>query len=584
MTACSPEPKADLEYWCRALPRPPKFLDSDSDDAGAFRRPTLTAFTSRRDLVDSEKPESADDNESPENANYAISAKSAGDKNDDVAIADTTESFTTATLKALMTGDNECAIEDDDDEDKKVKINLGEDDDLWEDLDGASYNANGTAAIKTAVAVRACQKQQEQQTQQKQQKDQKQQAEQDDGVLIIGGRVKYARNSDGSLVSNLSEQLRQASKLAASAAPTRSGSITSIVSTDVSEASRGRNEHAAGHESPFATGNARLPNPLRCHPCPMTPPRTLYDIGPQSPNPPPPVPPSTPHVVPAPPRSRFNSTSSIQALLTPPMSPTTAVATMATAVATILTSSSGTTSAIALMAVSNASSGTSSGGTSGVSSLASSTLSRATPKVMPFTGPPEPTILHIAQLKRPNRYCTTVNPNGSEVQVLLPFGGCSGPRFVPTVDLSHQVAARSSSSTSSSSNGVLHPRRKLIRSASSDLLHSEMTDSLRKQILDENNSRYTFQYFGTRRFVNPDPVPDETPLTALAPPPVQRTKSTPNVRRVPLPTVPENCKGKEVARGPHGHPIPTFRPVYFVDDYKEPKDWGWERNYHAKGW
>ncbi|CAK7245787.1 MAG: hypothetical protein STHCBS139747_007379 [Sporothrix thermara] len=575
----------------------------------------MTAFTSRRGLPAAEKPkpESSQDSESESESDSDSDSDNADNTNQKASprcnvpakpspyagknITTTSNytnlftekaSFRTAARNAIIAADNECAIEDDeDDEDNRENddINLGDDEDLWEDEDGVSYDANGTVVIQTAVVVR------QPQLQQMQQKGKTKRAEPDEGVLIVGGKVKHARHPDGSLVSNLSEQLRRAARLANSAAPTRSGSFISIVSFDGSETTREARVHGttATHEAPFATGHPQLPNPLRCHPALVTPPRTPPEAGPQSPNLPPPAPPSTPYVVPTPPRSRFNSTTSLQDLLTPPVSPSTAVATMATAVATILTSSSGTTSTIALMAVSNASSGTSSSRTSGASSLSStlsSAASEATPKLKPSETLPRNPILHIPQLKSPFKICTAIDANG-DVQYLMPFNGYSGPRLEPTINLADQVSDGSvSTSFGIGSSGQPRPRprprRKLIRSASSDLLPGELTASLRQQILDENNSRYMFQHFGTRRFVDADPGA----TTSVAPPPLSRTESTPNVCRQPLSTVTEDAddKGKAVARGPHGFPLPTFRQVYYVDDYKEPEDWSFSRDYHSKGW
>ncbi|CAK7236471.1 hypothetical protein SCUCBS95973_009618 [Sporothrix curviconia] len=607
-----PRRKADLANWCRALPRPPQFPDSDSNEVSAFLRPKVSAFTARPGLAASEKGESSRDKEATEDgSNKSSSSSNNGsppaslliDKINDDSDGYTNQLMTKSMIKAvamhaMATSDNECAIDDDDKDDhddgpnnpfKKGnangEIDLGSDDDLWEDEDGTSYNANGTAVIKTAIVVRrGLQKQQHQQK--LKQKGKKVPAELTDGTIIIGGKVKHARHPDGTLVSNLSEQLRRAARLVGPVALSHSGSTTSIGSTIGSETNHAQaatheihEQHAApaGHEPPFTTGNTELPNPLRCHPGPVTPPHTPPEAGAQSPGPPPPPPPSTPQVVPTARRSRVGSRGSLPALLTPPMSPTTVVATMATAVATILNSSSGTTSTIALMAVSNASSGTASGRTSTASSL-SSAMSRATPKRTPPVVPPETNLLHIKQINtKPIKGRIIMDAHG-DGQVTLPFNGCYGPRLEPTIDLAAQRSLRPSPA-SSTGNEPPRPRRKLIRSASSDLLHGEATDFLLKQILDENNSRYIFQHFGTRRFVDATPGP-----STLAPPPFHRTESTPNVCREPLPTVAEESKGKEVARGPHGFPLPVFRQVYFVDDYKEPEDWSWDRGYHSKGW
>ncbi|CAK7272130.1 hypothetical protein SEPCBS57363_004975 [Sporothrix epigloea] len=551
--------------------------DSDSEEAGAFFRPTSTALLARRSpaVVDKSVSRHGLENSGSVDKEATSSCIVASqprlnldnipnitNKSEDANNTAEQNSSAAAALQTAITADDDCAIEDDDDD---VNNNLGDEEDLWEDDDGMSYNAHGSAVIKTAFAVRP------NQLRKKHQRGSAKVLKQDSSTLFLGGTVKYARHPDGSLISNLSQQLRQAAQLADLAAPTCSELITPKNKEESSRTTTPENI-AADTVSPPATCAAQLPDPLRCYPITVTPPPTPPEIGPQSPNPPPPVPPSTPQVA-LTRRSRFGSTSSLRPLLTPPLTPTAATATMATAVATILSSSGSTTSTIALMAASSGSSGTASTRATSVSSV----LSNATPKQSLVTVPPKNPILHIAQIKRPTYKARNGVNFGGGPNGFVAYNGYSGPRLEPFINLDAQVSLDSSSALSDSAEEPCL-RRKLIRSASSGLIASEMTDSLQRQILNENKSRYIFQHFGTRRFV------DLEPNSAARPSPFQRSMSMQNVSHEPLLTEAEIGKGKAAARGPNGHPHPVFRQVYFVDDYKEPEDWTWERGYHTKGW
>ncbi|CAK7565243.1 MAG: hypothetical protein SEPTF4163_003155 [Sporothrix epigloea] len=577
MAACV-DRKPDLANWCRALPRPPKMADSDSEEAGAFFRPSSTALLAQRSSAVVDKTVSRHgfensasvDKKATSSCVDSLQSRLNSDeisnitkKSEDADNNAEQNSSAAAALQATIAAADDCAIEDDDDDNN----NLGNEEDQWEDEDGMSYNAHGSAVIKTAFAVRP------NQLRKKHQRGSAKVLKQDSSTLFLGGNFKYARHPDGSLVSNLSQQLRQAARLADLAATTCPKNITSDSNINKEESSRTTLKNiVADTVSPPATCAAQLPDPLRCYPITVTPPPTPPEMGPQSPNPPPPVPPSTPQVA-LTRRSRFGSTSSLRPLLTPPLTPTAATATMATAVATILTSSGGTTSTIALMAASSGSSGTASTRATSMSSV----LSNATPKQSLVTVPPKNPILHIAQIKRPTYKARNGVNFGGEPNGFIAYNGYSGPRLEPFINLDAQVSLDSSSAISDSTEEPC-PRRKLIRSASSGLLNSEMTDSLQRQILNENKSRYVFQHFGTRRFV------DLEPNASARPSPFQRSMSMQNVSHGPLLAEPENGKGKAVSRGPNGHPHPVFRQVYFVDDYKEPEDWTWERGYHTKGW
>ncbi|CAK7272849.1 hypothetical protein SEPCBS119000_005339 [Sporothrix epigloea] len=567
--------KPDLANWCRALPRPPPVTDCDSDETGAFFRPTSTALRARRSLAEIKEVESKHNNENNRSLNEKAltngthtlgtlintnKLQSIIEASGETCLAANQTGAISDKPKPIIANNDECAIEDDEDD------NQSDDEDLWEDEDALSYNANGSAVIKTAFAFRP------NQLRKKQQRSQTRHSERESDNPVIGGKFIPARHPDGTFISNLSQQFREAARLAELAALTCPESITTDSTKEQCSRTTTPGRTAANTVSLFTNGANHLPDPLRCCPVTVTPPPTPLANASQTPNLPPPAPPSTPQVVPSR-RPRFGSTASLRALLTPPMTPTAAIATMATAVATF-SSSGGTTSTIALMAVSGASSGTASTRATSVSS----SLSNATPKEDLSMVPPKSAILHIEQIQRSSYRARNGMSIDGEPQGLLPYNGYSGPRLEPFVDLGAQVSLDYPSASTDNSEQPCF-RRKLIRSASSDLMSGEMTDLMRRQIQNENKTRYIFQHFGTRRFI--DPAPGSVTARRC---PFQRSLSMQNVQNRPLLEVSESDKAKGITRGPNGHPHPLFRQVYFVDDYKEPEDWTWERDYHTKGW
>ncbi|CAK7215528.1 hypothetical protein SEUCBS140593_002566 [Sporothrix eucalyptigena] len=442
----------------------------------------------------------------------------------------------------MIEHDNDCAIEDDSGNDSDFLS----DEDEWEDDGSESCDAHETTIFEASIVIRNGLRFQ------MPQKKSKGKAKQGPNDLVLGGTYRHARNPDGSLISNLARQMKlEAERLAEERRSheflhSHAGGIASI---DVA--------HSTGYLGPlFSTGNHQLPDPLRYHPGPATPPGTPPSLESQSPIPPPPAPPSTPSMPIIRRQLRFGSSASIQELLTPPMSPTTAVTSMATAIATLLSSSNPAATAIAILS-----------GSSSRSSVAGSASTASSFSV------PENGVIHIEQLKSSQKHVSyssnhTVIDEYGEVRNPVPFNGAYGPRAGPVVKLGQQLLPAScpNAAPSSSTDGIIDGipdtagcrrlRRPLMRSASSDLLPGEITDSLREQILNENNSRYIFTVYGTRRFVE---VPPGAPPVC-------------------------NCRRHGSGRAPHGHKYPPARQVYFVDNYKEPESWTWANDYNSKGW
>lgn len=538
--------------------------------SSAFVPPTLTAFTSRLRMPMDDGQEiiagragrggdtTDDDNKSGNGGKKNGKAASNGDSN--------TQAVAINVIASVFNA-NECAIEDSDDEgdEKKNDKNPGESssaiansDEDWEDEDGASYNANGTAVIKTAVAIRRRQLQPQNKYQRylRQKKlptelEGPQVYDSKGHLIIIGLPVNPARNPDGSLVSNLSLQLRrQAEEMDAAS------SNNSLAGSAASSRRSSRGALPAPHGSPFTTGNPQFPDPLRCHPALVTPPLTPPYHGAQSPEQPPPAPPSTPY---SPPPSRFTSNMSLQAALTPPMSPSTAMVSMATAVATILSS------------------------TSSSSSISTASDTGSTSGTAPSTSP--------------DTASSTNTTNGVVMSVTQAIGS-----FRPFGNSTLQAVINATSNAGNNNNNGLGMRPTLVRSASSHLLGAELSKSLRNHIMEENNSRHRFNQYGPRHRLTggsqAGPSTSRPPTiiekdedvytTALSPPPIQRTRSAPSVTQTTyhIATLEESCKGKGKAVMHNGfRDQPPPRPEFdLTAKFAKNECYEFAHGYHAKGW
>ncbi|ERS98253.1 uncharacterized protein SPSK_06133 [Sporothrix schenckii 1099-18] len=555
--------------------------------SSAFVPATLTAFTSRLRIPVGDKDGNfpscvghvdvycvdegnvdADNNESGKTA-------STGDNSD----SDNQTTTIDDVIGPVVNSDEESAVTDSDDDEMKDQkpddssCAIANSDEDWEDETGMSYNADGTAIIKTAVAVRRGQVQIPSKYQ-RYIRSKKLAAEMDASrlydskgrLIIVGIPVKHARNPDGSLVSNLSVQLRRhAQETAAADADSRNNSLAGSASSSRRSSQAAL---AAPRGSPFGMGSeGGLPNPLRCHPGPVTPPLTPPFIGAQSPHEPPPVPPSTPHSLLA---TRYMSSTSRCNALTPPMSPSTAMVSMATAVATVLSSTSASSS------INTVSGADSSSGSAPISA----------PGTAPSTSPEtsSATTTHGGAIARIMGPAGSFQPfgNSSSLQAIINATG------IMTIPGKHGITMRPA----------------LVRSASSHLLGAELSSSLHGHILEENNSRHRFNHYGPprRRLTGSTQAGPSTgvPLTviakdedvcvtALSPPPIHRTRSAPSVtqRTFHMHSLDDVYvgKGKGKAREHNGfRDQPSLPEVDLAAELAKDECYNFAHGYHAKGW
>ena len=305
---------------------------------------------------------------------------------------------------------------------------------------------------------------------------------------------------------------------------------------------------------PFNTGRTSLPNPLRCHPGLVA--ASLTPESVMSPPMPPPPPPSSP-------------CGSV------PLPSATATASPSVSGASYTSASSSPSSSVGSASTSSASSSSAAG-----SRAPSAVPSRSTSPVMRIN---QLSALH-APLSHHGSMQSIIDDNGDPL-LTMPFNGGLGPRSAPIIHLGPP-----------SRNG---PGRREICSGSG-LLESEMTGSLRASIMDENNSRYIFKHYGSRRYIEDDqdgqddqnnqddadstpgyPPSGYTPscsstagISATDIPSFRRTQSAPNIPRT-------SRFSKSSLYMADKTPL---RRIYYVDDYEAPKSWNWGMDYHSHGW
>lgn len=306
---------------------------------------------------------------------------------------------------------------------------------------------------------------------------------------------------------------------------------------------------------PFTTGRMPLPNPLRCHPglaavtaASLTPGNIM----------------SPPMLPPAPPSSPCGSDRRMTTATTPSISGasyTSASATPSSSVGSSTTTCSESSSSL---------------------SRDNSRAPSAAPSVLPSrSASPVMRINQLSALHAPLYHhgsMQSIIDNNGDPLLTMPFNGGLGPRAAPIIHLGPPTP-----------NG---PGRREIFSGSG-LLESEMTGSLRESIMDENNSRYIFKHYGSRRYAEEDIDEDTTvgsspsiytpnASTAGIPacdiPGFRRTQSAPNIPRTSRTPMTKSKSSLYLA-----DKMP-LRRIYYVDDYEAPKSWNWGMDYHSHGW
>ncbi|KAL1896352.1 hypothetical protein Sste5346_004737 [Sporothrix stenoceras] len=317
-------------------------------------------------------------------------------------------------------------------------------------------------------------------------------------LIINGGAVKPARNADGSLISELTMQLRRQDDEVAAAAK----ALGMIVADDASSSRHSdQSVPPAPHNSPTTStehGAGEHPNPLRSNPSgPITPPHTPPFQGAESPQLPP-APPSTPassNALQLIPRRRLGD------VMTPPLSPPTTIPSIVSAVATIISTTS-TASSPAMASSSHAGS---------FSDTASSSLVETFPPI------------------------TTID--GTLIR---------GPAFKIPQDAINAAGLSTTGEMSTYAKHSLAWLPHCERPARSFLLGAEVNKALYRHIMQENSLHTRVNYFGPARNESNDALkttPSITPsaaslacqalrtikdtddidvVTALAPPPFHR--------------------------------------------------------------